>query len=227
MQTMSSNSARPPSLQDQIRRRIEEDIKSGKLAPGSPIDEKGLATLFRSSRTPVREALLLLSMQGLVEIRPRSGILVKRPTASEQIALFEALAEFEAIIARLAAQRMRKNDHLELKKALEAGGRMAKVNDPDRYEKANATFHEVLYRASANPFIVEQIQAIRTRLAAFRLLGFDRPGRLLASHAEHQQLAKAVLDGDGEAAARAMRNHISNGGKGFADLVLSNDAANS
>jgi DNA-binding GntR family transcriptional regulator len=212
------------SLQERVRRRIEADIKSGKLGPGTPIDEKRLAQQFRASRTPVREALLVLATQGLVEIRPRSGIFVRRPTPAEQIALFEALAELEAIIARLAAQRLRKSERALLKKALDAGGRVAKTNDPDRYEAANAVFHEVLYRASANPIIVEQIRAIRMRLAAFRLLGFDRPGRPLASHTEHQQLTQAVLAGDTEAAARIMRSHISAGGTGFADLVLSNDA---
>ncbi|HEV2112197.1 MAG TPA: GntR family transcriptional regulator [Gammaproteobacteria bacterium] len=213
--------SRPGTLQDQVRRYIEEQIKSRKLLPGGPIDENAVAVHFHSSRTPVREALLILAMQGLVEIRPRSGIYVRRPPAAELVALFEALTEFEAVLVRLAAQRLKRGDRGVLIKALEDTERMAKKNDIKRYEAANAAFHQVIYRSSANPMIVEQVRAIRTRLAAFRLLGFDRPGRLLASHREHQQIVEAILAGDVEAAASAMRNHISNGGQGFVDLVLS------
>ena len=221
MEDSSSHQHDRTSLQDHIRRYVEGEICRGQFAPGSAIDERALAGAFKSSRTPVREALLILSMQGLVEIRPRSGIYVRRPGAAELVALFEALTEIEAVVASLAAQRADKAGHAALNQALEACGRMAKKSDPQSYAKANDAFHAALYRYSANPIIVDQVRSIRARLAAFRLRVFDRPGRLLASYGEHRQVVERILAGDAEGAARAMRYHISSGGKGFADLVLS------
>lgn len=213
------------SLQERIRIRVQHDIQSGRLAPGMAIDEKTLAAGFNASRTPVREALLLLSAQGLVEIVPRAGIYVRKLRASELVAMMEALEELEGVLARLAARRIGAAQREELKSALDGTGRAAQADDAEAYQQANATLHDVIYRASGNPFIVEQAQAVRLRISAYRGMLFEKPGRLDASQREHLKVVEAILAGDAEAAARAMRDHISIGGQAFADLVLANNLA--
>ena len=211
----------PDRLQDRIRLRLEQDIQTGKLAPGMAIDEKALAQSFETSRTPVREALLLLGAKGLVDIIPRTGIYVHRPSASELVAMMEALGELEGVLARLAALRLNPALAGELRLALQGTAEQAAAQDAAAYERANAALHEVIYTASSNPFIVEQARTVRLRMSAFRGQIFEKAGRLVRSQAEHESVVSAILAGDSEAAAEAMREHISQGGKVFADLVLS------
>lgn len=213
----------PASLQERIRARLEQQIQSGQLSPGMAIDEKALAASFHASRTPVREALLLLSAHGLVEIVPRAGIYVRKLRASELVAMMEALGELEGVLARLAARRIAPLQRQELQSALEGTARCARANDATGYQQANAALHEVIYLASGNPFIVEQARAVRLRIAAYRGKLFEKPGRLDASQREHARVVAAVLAGDADAAADAMRDHISIGGQVFADLVLANN----
>jgi DNA-binding GntR family transcriptional regulator len=211
------------SLQERIRIRVQHDIQTGKLSPGMAIDEKALASDFDASRTPVREALLLLSAQGLVEIVPRAGIYVRKLRAVELVAMMEALEELEGVLARLAARRIGSSQREELQAALDGTARAARADDANGYQEANAALHEVIYRASGNPFIVEQAQAVRLRISGYRGKLFEKPGRLDASQREHARVVAAILSGDVDAAAFAMRDHISVGGQAFADLVLANN----
>src|SRR4051812_35693764 len=94
------------SQPERIRQAILSDIEDGTLAPGAALDEKSLAARFGVSRTPVREALLMLAAQRLVHIAPRSGIQVHAPQPAELVSLLEALSELEAVVARLCTLRM-------------------------------------------------------------------------------------------------------------------------
>jgi DNA-binding GntR family transcriptional regulator len=165
----------------------------------------------------------LLSAQGLVEIVPRAGIYVRKLRAMELVAMMEALEELEGVLARLAARRIGASQREELRLALEGTARAAGADDAEAYQQANAALHDVIYRASGNPFIVEQARTVRLRISPYRGMLFEKPGRLEASHREHADVAEAILAGDADAAARAMRDHISIGGQAFADLVLANN----
>ncbi|MFY0578599.1 GntR family transcriptional regulator [Cystobacter fuscus] len=89
-------------LSERIRPALEEEIATGALKPGVALDEQQLATRFGASRTPVREALRQLSVTGLVELRPRRGVVVT-PLSPERIMdMFEMTAELEAMCVRLA-----------------------------------------------------------------------------------------------------------------------------
>ncbi|WP_101675833.1 GntR family transcriptional regulator [Alloalcanivorax mobilis] len=211
------------SLQERIRRAVEGEIVSGARPPGSAIDEKALAQAFDASRTPVREALLLLAGQGLVRIVPRAGIFVHKAGAAELVSTLEALCELEAALARLAAQRASVEQCEAMKKACRKTGRLADANDSKGYRTANAELHELIYDASGNPVLVEQVRRIRRKLAAYRARGFDRPGRLAVSADEHAAIVRAICDGDGAAAGDAMRAHINAGGEAMAALVLAAD----
>lgn len=212
------------SLQDRIRLALEEEILSGQRLPGSAIDEKALAVTFSASRTPVREALLVLAAQGLIHIAPRAGIFVHRATAGELIATLETLCEIEAALARLAARRASPAQHKELKEALAKASARASAADRGGYQKANAVLHEAIYRASGNLVLVEHVRSVRRALAAYRQRGFDQPGRLATSTAEHHDIVAAICAGDQAAADAAMRRHINVGGDAMAALVNASEA---
>src|SRR5690606_15944134 len=94
------------STPERIRQLLMKDIERGALRPGQLLDEKQLASKHGVSRTPVREALLMLTMQKLAVTVPRAGTFVHKPPAGELIALLEFLGELESVAAKLAAQRM-------------------------------------------------------------------------------------------------------------------------
>ncbi|MDF3837441.1 GntR family transcriptional regulator [Cupriavidus basilensis] len=209
------------SLQDRIREAIEEEIHAGKLKPGSQLDERALAEQFDSSRTPVREALLMLAAQGLVTIAPRAGIFVHQATMAELVAMFETLAEMEGVVARLATQRIGAAGRAALVSAFEQGRAYVEAADMPGYVEANRAFHDVLYHATANPYLADQIRMLRRRLAIYgRHRGLINPARMPGSFHEHGLIVAAVLEGNADAAASEMRAHISAGGKAVADLVL-------
>lgn len=213
------------SIQDRIRLALEEEILSGRRPPGSPIDEKALAQSYDASRTPVREALLMLAAQGLVHIAPRSGIFVRKATAGELVATLEALSELEAVVARLAARRATPEQQSELQTATVQCSRCAASNDRQGYEAANAVLHEAIYRASGNAVLVEHTRSVRRTLAAYRQRGFDKPGRLASSQSEHVAIITAICNGDDVAAAEAMRLHINVGADAMVSLVMASEGA--
>lgn len=217
--------AAPASLTDRVRAALEEDMRAGRLTPGMAIDERALAGRFGASRTPVREALLVLVAKGLVEIRPRAGIYVRQLGTREIVAMMEGLAELEGVLARLAAGRINAALQTALQQALATTEACSAQNDTAGYMAANTRLHELIYEASGNAFIVEQTRWVRQRIAPYRGPMFEKPGRLVRSQAEHAAVVRAICAGEGEAAAEAMRDHITAGGRALADIVLALPAA--
>ena len=214
------------SLQERIRQTLEQAFQDGHLKPGMPIDEHALARQFKASRTPVREALLLLVAKGLIEIVPRSGIYVRQLDVRELVATMEGLSELEGVLARLAALRIGAAQSARLNKALARTATCAQTQNKERYAQANADLHDIIYEASGNACIVEQTRLLRLRIAPYRGKLFEQPGRLARSHAEHERVVHAICRGDCEGAAEAMRQHILAGGKALTDMVLCAPAAN-
>ncbi len=108
------------SQSNRLRAQIEEDIATGLLRPGERLDEVSLAERFGVSRTPIREALQQLAISGLVEHRRHKGAIVSAPEPRRLLEMFELMAEFEAICARLAARRLLACDETELRQAMAA-----------------------------------------------------------------------------------------------------------
>ena len=202
-----------------LRAAIEEDIVTGRAAPGERLDEAGLALRFGVSRTPVREALQGLAADGLVTLRPRRGAVVASPTVPELMALFEAMTELESACAGLAARRMDGVGHARLWDLWRACLPVVRAGDADAYYDANVRLHEAVYDGANNPVLAGDTRRLRNRLAPYRRLQLRSPRRLLASHEEHKALTAAIEAGD-EALARArMRGHVAVQGDVFTDFL--------
>lgn len=196
------------SRADELAQRLADDIVDGRLFPGIRLEEQELAQRFKVSRTPVREALQLLAATGLVERRPNRGAVVATISGERLAEMFEVMAELEAVCARLSAERMttRERNALEVLHRDAAG--FVRSGDRDSYEAANRQFHASLYRGSHNRELEETVLAARRRVSAFRRAQFTVLGRLAGSWAEHDVVVRAILAGDGDTAARAMRSHV-------------------
>jgi DNA-binding GntR family transcriptional regulator len=208
-------------LSERLRESIEEEIATGKLLPGTHLDEVELATRFGVSRTPIREALSLLLGEGLVENRPRRGTVVAQASPQRLVEMFEVMAELEAMCARLATRRVTDVELVALQAVHEKCRAAADQRDPDAYFYANEEFHRALYRASHNAFLADQAQALQRKLRPYRRLQLRVRNRVQRSFEEHGSIVDAIQAGDAEAAMSAVRNHVIVQGERFADLLAS------
>jgi DNA-binding GntR family transcriptional regulator len=215
MESKQRTSRRSEQMGDQI----EERIVTGIYPPGMRLDETELASSFGVSRTPIREALIQLSSEGLVEIRPRRGAIVAEIGQQRLYEMFEVMAELEAMCGRLAARRITEAEQSAFVAAHQACETARNANDPDSYYQLNEQFHRLLYAASHNVFLEEQAVALSKRLRPYRRLQLRVRDRMSTSFSEHASVVEAILAQDGELAAKRIREHVVVQGQRFADLV--------
>lgn len=213
--------SRTPTRSVALRERIEEEIATGRLMPGSRLDEIELAARFGVSRTPVREALIQLTSAGILEMRPRRGAVVPEVAPQRLVEMFEVMAGLEAMCGRLAARRMSDGEHQDLLRAHESCEAAVERQDVDTYYHQNEAFHHVIYRGSHNAFLAEQASVLHKRLRPYRRLQLRVRDRMPTSFAEHQAIVDAVLAGDGAAAEAALHAHVLVQGEKFTDLMAS------
>jgi DNA-binding GntR family transcriptional regulator len=199
---------RPETRSAAILLAVEKDILSGKRRPGDHLNEQEIADRFKVSRTPVREAMRQLAAAGLVQISPRKGVFVARVSVKKLLELFELMTELEALSAAMAARRARP----EQKKALEAlhlkTKRLTRASaDAEAYFDESSGFHRLIFEASQNAELAELANQMYTRLLPYRRRQLGVTLRPAESFAEHDAVLRAILAGDAEAAAAAMRAH--------------------
>lgn len=202
-----------------LRAQLEEEIVTGKLPPGTRLDEVSLADRFGVSRTPIREALFELSSTGLIETRPRRGAVVASLGPGRLVEMFEVMAELEGMCGRLAARRMSDAERNALEEAHLACERAADTGDVDDYYRRNERFHEIIYDGCHNGYLGEQARLLRRRLQAYRRLQLRARNRMSASLAEHAGIVEAILSGDEDGAEARLRAHVIVQGERFADML--------
>ncbi|MCW0209433.1 GntR family transcriptional regulator [Achromobacter veterisilvae] len=209
-------------VSERIRLAVEEDIRAGVLKPGDAIDEQELAARFGVSRTPVREALIQLKVQGMLESQPRNGMEVARMDVQELLAIWELMAEMEGVCTRMACQRMSDEERQELARIHRDAAALVEADDAEGWREANHAFHEVLYRGCRNPYLRQELLSLRARTGAYLRHAFSAVGRVRASYEQHGELLEAILAHDPERAHRMMMRHISlaQGAKGLADFLI-------
>lgn len=209
-------------ISEQIRLAIEDDIRNGVLMPGDAIDEQELATQFKVSRTPVREALLQLKAQGMLDSLPRNGMAVAKMDVQELLAVWELLGEMEAVAARMACQRMTQDERDELVRVHNDAAAVIEAEDAEGWRKANHDFHEILYKGCRNPYLRQELLRLRARTGAYLKHAFSAVGRVRESYEQHELLLQAILAGDATLTQARMSSHISlaQSSKGLANFLI-------
>jgi DNA-binding GntR family transcriptional regulator len=187
---------------------IEADILKGRLKPGERLEERALSHRYTVSRTPIREALRQLASTRLVEIRPRIGAVVARPTAGEIMELFELVAELEGVAAALAAERMDAAQRAAITEAHAACRRSAKGHEAEAYFRVNGQFHRAIHAAAGNLALAEEIEVLNKRIAPYRRFITFRPGRSQEALREHDAILRAIAERDPARARAAMSEHV-------------------
>ena len=206
---------------DRVRQALADDILSGRLIAGAKLDEVGLARRFEVSRTPVREALRELAAVGLVQTKAHSGAAVANIASSRLIEMFEAVAELEAVCARLSALKMSSKERYQLEELHHHCGALVRRGDDELYHGANAEFHATIRAGCHNGALEESMAALRYRFAPLSRAQFRGEGRLADSYAEHDEVVKAILRGNAELAFQTMRRHVSGIQRAFEEYTRS------
>src|SRR6185437_2548407 len=176
--------------------------------PGEAISEAEIALSYGVSRTPVREAILKLSDEGLLEIFPQSGIIVSRiPVAAlpEAIIIRKALEE---TTARLAAERATSSQILALHSILERQREANAANDGDAFHQADEMFHAAIADVAGYPGIWKLILQVKVNVDRYRRLTLPQSGRITQVIAEHEVILRAIEAHDPAAAGIAMNSHL-------------------
>ena len=210
---------RSRSLVQRVREQIEDDIVEGRLQPGDQLHLEAIAAQYAVSRTPVREAFQQLEASGLVEVMPKKGTYVATISTADLIEMFEVMAELEAMCARLAARRADKALLIDITRAMQHCESQAQSGDANSYYHANDAFHQLIYRASGNAFLVQETVHLKNRLKPYRRMQLQVRNRMTQSVEEHRTLTQALLSGDEAAAALAARQHVLVQGQRFTDLI--------
>lgn len=207
---------------DRIRAEIENAIKDGAMLPGESIDEAELANQYQVSRTPIREALIQLQAQGMVTSLPRGGMIVAKMDLQQLLALWELLAELEGVAVRLAYERMTAQELDTLVQLHEQSRRHAESDDVAGWQDSNLKFHDLIYRASRNPYLRMEVLRIRTRTGYYRRHAFGALGRIRSSFEQHQAVVDAFRKGNAGAAVAAMVQHMrpAADAKGLTDFIV-------
>jgi DNA-binding GntR family transcriptional regulator len=196
------------SLHDQVAERLRSVIFAGELAPGSWVDEVHLCEAWSISRTPLREALKVLSAEGLVRHEPRRGCFVNEVTEQDLDDIFPVIAMLEGRCAHEAASRASDSEiqsmaalHDQLRVQAQAG----KIQD---YYATNYLIHEAIIAMAGNKWLAMAIGDLRKILKLARLQQLNAPGRLAQSLDEHLAIFAAIQARDAQAAGEAMYLHL-------------------
>jgi DNA-binding GntR family transcriptional regulator len=196
------------SLHDEVAAQLRERIFSGELSPGAFLDEVALAVELSISRTPLREALKVLTAEGLVRHEPRRGCFVNQVTAKDLDEIFPVIALLEGRCAHEAATHASDADVQALQVLHDKLARHAKARRINEYYAVNFEIHEAIIALADNRWLAQVIGDLRKIVKLARLQQLHAPGRLEQSLAEHQAVFAALKARDPEGADAAMRTHL-------------------
>lgn len=185
---------------------LREQIVSGALPPGDRLPELELAAGLGVSRTPVREALHLLSAEHLVEPRATGGFRVAPLDRSDVRSIYDVRAALEGLLAREASRRLTEQELSELHRHIE---RMSLLHDhEDEVVKIGREFHGLIESAAGNRWCLLLLQQLRGHIDRYRTLSTRTRGRATEAVTEHQAIYEALAARDADAAERVMREHV-------------------
>jgi DNA-binding GntR family transcriptional regulator len=199
---------RRESLVARISEWVGRGIIEGRLRPGDDLNSVELARRFDTSRTPVREALMLLEKEGLVEIPARRRPRVAEITLGLVREIYEVRANLHGLVAERVAIRAGEGELAELRHRVAAMAEAAGAGDVDRYFWANVAFHERAGEMAENPTLQRILDSLGLRVLQLRHRSMSLPERLGRSLDDHVRLVQAFEERDPQLANALARSIV-------------------
>lgn len=195
-------------MADSVTEELRRDILGGVFMPGERLIELQLSERYECGRAAVREALVQLESEGLVERQANRGAIVRRVSISEAIEITEARSALESLITARAARRATDDDKVQLKQIITDMHTAVEDNDAPGYSDLNVRLHEMLRTMSQHVVANEMVEKLRNRAVQNQYRLSLMPGRQAVSLEQHAAIVDAVVAADEDAAAQAMTAHL-------------------
>jgi DNA-binding GntR family transcriptional regulator len=205
-------------LREVVFETLRDAIIQGRLKPGERMMEIQLAEEMGVSRTPVREAIRKLELEGFIVTVPRKGAYVAGISVKDIVDVFEVRAALESLAAGLAAERIADQELEELERALVQIAE-ARGGDLNAVVQTDTNFHEIIYRASRNQRLIQIITHLREQIQRFRTTSLSQPGRMKIALEEHRKIVEAISERNIELARALAREHIENAEQSFLNAL--------
>ncbi|MDR3592704.1 MAG: GntR family transcriptional regulator [Negativicutes bacterium] len=197
-------------LREVVSEALREAIINQTLKPGERLMEIQLAEELGVSRTPIREAIRRLELEGFLVMVPRRGTYVADLSLKDINEVFEIRTALDVLAAGLAAERITEEELEQMERLLVQIGECIEHGDAEAIVDADGQFHDILYRASRNDRLVGIISNLREQFTRFRTISMAYPGRIKNTLDEHRRLVEAIGQRDSELAQQYAREHMEN-----------------
>lgn len=197
-------------LRDVVFNTLRESILKGEMKPGERLMEIHLASKLGVSRTPIREAIRMLELEGLVTMIPRRGAEVAQISAKGLRDVLEVRQALDALAMELACARITDAEIKELRRACDEFAEMTRTQDAVRIAEADVELHDLIVRASGNARLAQMVNNLSRQMYRYRLeyiKDVSQHGRLIE---EHEEIYRCISSRDMNAGARAIKMHIYN-----------------
>lgn len=199
----------PRSLRGTAYEVIKHEIMTCALAPGEYVNEAALCSRLKLGRTPVNQALHRLMLEGLVDIMPRKGVIVKPVSLDEVMQIIEVRLLTETYCVRLVAERATETDIAELEDTLTRAGQWTRAHNVEQMMLSDQAFHNILARIAGNAVLSGILRRLHDRSLRFWFISLKAVGRHQERVQEqHESILAAIRKHDPLRAESAMRSHI-------------------
>jgi DNA-binding GntR family transcriptional regulator len=196
------------SLRDSAYEAIKLKIITCAFKPGEYINELQLSSLLKIGRTPVHQALDRLMVEGMVDVIPRKGVIVKPVSLNEVLQIIEVRLINECYCARLAAERASDADLAEMEDVLKRAKHWTSLRNVVNMMLLDREFHLLVAQAAKNDVVAELLRALHERSLRFWFISLNEPRQYERVHEQHDAILQAVRRRDPDKAEAEMRRHI-------------------
>ena len=197
-------------LRDVVFKKLRKAILTGELKPGERLMEIHLANRLGVSRTPIREAIRKLELEGLVTMLPRRGAEVAQITEKSLKDVLEVRRALDALCAELACDRISEEGMEDLKEACAQFEKATKSKDATVIAKADVALHDIIVAATGNQRLVQLVNNLAEQMYRYRFVYIKDESQHERLIEEHRMIYESIRKKDKEAAARAAKLHIDN-----------------
>ena len=197
-------------LRDLVFNTLRQAILTGELKPGERLMEIHLADKLGVSRTPIREAIRKLELEGLVTMIPRRGAEVAQITEKSMSDVLEVRRTLDALCAELACDRISEEGLAALKDACGQFEQCVAGRDAQRMAQADVALHDIILQATGNQRLIQMVNNLAEQMYRYRFEYIKDSSQHERLVEEHKIIYQSILNKDKETAAAAARTHIDN-----------------
>jgi len=207
------------ALHDTLVTRLRDMIIEGELTPGARMHESQLGEQLGVSRTPLREAIKFLASEGLVELIPSRGAIVKRFSGKDVHDMLIVLKSLEELAGNLACETATDEEIAKVRQLHDEMRACYHAKDRLRYYKLNQEIHSEICQITHNQALSNMQSLLQSRLKRIRFIGHEGAEKWAAAMAEHEEMIVALEARDGKALSKVLGRHLLNAWKRVRDAI--------